>query len=127
MAQDAKLLVINDLPLEWYLKGLAEVTDRDPIEKIKTIKVAARTYGKWYMDPKNRKFGTMKYDIDDDPKNSQEYKGYSFEIRYPISTKMVDLTRNQVITYSGSLIKPWYFSSSDGRSLSALEYCQNSG
>lgn len=48
-------------------------------------------------------------------------------MRSPNVAKLVDATRNQVITYSGSIIKAWYHSSSDGRTLSALEYCQKNG
>ena len=36
---------------------------------------------------------------------------------------MVDATKNMVITYSGKLIKPWYFSVSDGKTLSFTQYC----
>jgi SpoIID/LytB domain protein len=127
MAQDGKLLVINDLPVEWYLKGMWEVSNGDLSEKIKTIVVASRSYAKWYMDPLHRKFSTRLYDGSDNPDEFQKYLGYSYEMRSPNVSKAVDLTRNQVIVLSGSLIKPWYFSSSDGRTLSALEYCQNSG
>jgi SpoIID/LytB domain protein len=41
--------------------------------------------------------------------------------------KLVDATRNQVIMYSGAIIKAWYHSSSDGKTLSELEYCKKSG
>jgi SpoIID/LytB domain protein len=79
------------------------------------------------MDPKNRKFNTNLYDGSDDPDVFQKYLGYSYELRSPNVSRLVDITRGQVITYSGKLIKPWYHSSSDGRTLSALEYCQNAG
>ncbi len=123
-AQDGKLIVINDLPIEWYLKGMWEVSNWDLPEKIKTIVISARSYARWYMDPRNRKFNTSLYDGSDDPDIFQKYLGYSYELRSPSVAKMVDATRSQVITYSGQLIKPWYHSSSDGRTLSALEYCQ---
>jgi SpoIID/LytB domain protein len=77
------------------------------------------------MDPRNRKFNTDLYDGSDDPDVFQKYLGYSYELRSPNVSKIVDATRGQVITYAGLLIKPWYHSSSDGRTLSALEYCQN--
>ena len=125
--QDGKLTLINDLPIEWYLKGMWEVSNGDLTEKIKTIVVSARSYARWYMDPKNRKFNTNLYDGSDDPDVFQKYLGYSYELRSPAVAKIVDATRGQVITYSGKLIKPWYHSSSDGRTLSALEYCQKNG
>lgn len=125
--QDGKLTLINDLLIEWYLKGMGEVSNTDLTEKIKTIVVSARSYAKWYMDPKNRKFNTNLYDGSDNPDEFQKYLGYSYELRSPRVAKIVDATRAQVITYSGKLIKPWYHSSSDGRTLSALEYCERNG
>ena len=122
--QNGKLVVINDLPVEWYLKWLGEVSDSDLSEKIKTIIVSARSYARYYMDTRNRKFATHLYDGSDNPDEFQKYLGYSYEMRSPNVAKLVDATRNQVITYSGSIIKAWYHSSSDGRTLSTLEYCQ---
>ena len=127
IAQDNKLVVINDLPIEWYLKGMWEVSNWDLSEKIKTIVVSARSYARWYMDPRNRKFAGQPYDGSDDPDVFQKYLGYSYELRSPAVARVVDATRGLVITYSGQLIKPWYHSSSDGRTLSALEYCQKNG
>jgi hypothetical protein len=49
LAQDNRLLVINELPVEWYLKGMGEVSNGDLPEKIKTIIVAARSYARHYM------------------------------------------------------------------------------
>ena len=123
--EDGILRVINDLPIEWYLKWLGEVSNTDLAEKIKVIIVAARSYARSYMDPKNRKFATNLYDGSDNPDEFQKYLGYSYELRSPNVAKLVDMTRNQVVTYSGKLIKPWYHSSSDGKTISALEYCQN--
>lgn len=127
ISQDDKLVVVNDLPIEWYLKGMWEVSNSDLTEKIKTIVVSARSYARWYMDPRNRKFAGQPYDGSDDPDVFQKYLGYSYELRSPAVARVVDATRGQVITYSGNLIKPWYHSSSDGRTLSALEYCQKNG
>ena len=79
------------------------------------------------MDPRNRKFAGQPYDGSDDPDVFQKYLGYSYELRSPAVARVVDATRGLVITYSGQLIKPWYHSSSDGRTLSALEYCQKNG
>lgn len=38
--------------------------------------------------------------------------------------KYVDETNGETITYGGAVIKPWYFSESDGRVRSYKEYCQ---
>ncbi len=40
--ENNSFVVVNRLPVEYYLKGLGEVSDGDLPEKIKTIVVAAR-------------------------------------------------------------------------------------
>jgi len=125
--ENGKLVVVNHLPMEWYLKGLGEVSNGDFAEKIKTIVVAARGYATYYMDPSHRKYNTNRYDGSDDPDSFQKYLGYSYELRSPNVAKLVDATRNEKIYYNGELIKPWYFSRSNGRTLSYQEYCSSSG
>lgn len=126
--ENGKIVVVNHLPLEWYLKGLGEVSNTDLPEKIKTITVAARGYASFYMDSKNRKYNTNRYDGSDNPDSFQNYLGYSYELRSPNVAKIVDATAGEIIYYKNEAIKPWYFSSSDGKTLSHLEYCQkNSG
>lgn len=66
-------LVVNELPLEDYLRGLGEVSNTDHPEKIKTITVAARSYAQYYMSKKNRKYNTMLYDGSDNPDEFQKY------------------------------------------------------
>ena len=122
--ENGKLAIINELPLESYLRGLGEVSNNDNPEKIKTILVAARSYANWYSDPANRKFPGKPYDASDDPEVFQKYLGYSFEQRSPNISKYVDETNGVVIQYNGKNIKPWYFSQSDGRTLSYKEYCE---
>lgn len=119
-----KLLVVNALPLEDYLRGLGEVSNTDNREKIKTITVAARSYARHYMEHVNRKYNTTLYDGSDDPDSFQKYLGYSYEMRSPNVSKQVKSTLGQVITYKGKIIKAWYFSSSAGRTLSYKEYCE---
>lgn len=121
---NGKLVIINHLPIEWYLKGLGEVSNGDLPEKIKTIIVAARSYANFYMDSKNRKYGTTRYDGSDDPDTFQKYIGYSYELRSPNVAKLVDETMWEIIYYKGEAIKPWYFSSSNGKTLSYKEYCE---
>lgn len=125
--QDGKLLVINELPIEDYLRGLGEVSNTDLTEKIKTIIIAARSYARYYIDPKNRKYDTPFYDGSDDPDSFQKYLGYGYEARSPNVSQLVKSTRGEVVTYSGSIVKVWYHSSSDGKTLSYQEYCQSQG
>ncbi|MFZ4461584.1 MAG: SpoIID/LytB domain-containing protein [Patescibacteria group bacterium] len=122
-----KLEVINELPLEDYLKGLAEISNGNNPEKVKTILVAARSYALWYTDPNNRKFPGKDYDGSDDPEIFQKYLGYGYESRSGDTAKLVEATNGQVVTYNGNLVKPWYFNDSDGRTRSAKEYCESNG
>ncbi|MBN2096233.1 N-acetylmuramoyl-L-alanine amidase [Candidatus Peregrinibacteria bacterium] len=112
---------IDELPLEDYLKGLAEVSNGDLYEKQKTIAILARTYARFYMDDSNRKFPGMPYDGSDDPAIFQRYLGYGYEIRSPNFVAAVAATKNKVVTYEGTLIKTPYFNQSDGRTRSAYE------
>ncbi|EKD30099.1 MAG: N-acetylmuramoyl-L-alanine amidase [uncultured bacterium (gcode 4)] len=120
-----KLVVVNELPLEDYLRGIAEVSNGDNEEKIKTILTAARSYAYFYSYPENRKFPGKTYDGSDNPDEFQKYLGYGYEKRSPMSSRLVDITNGQIITYGGVPIKPWYFSESSGQTLSAKQYCEN--
>jgi len=121
-AKDNKLIVVNTLYIEDYLKGLWEVSDTENIEKVKTIIISARTYATWYVT-KAKKFPGELYDWIDDPDQFQKYLWYVFESRSPNVNKIVEETNGQLITYNWELIKPWYFSNSDWKTLSYYEYC----
>jgi hypothetical protein len=45
------------------------------------------------------------------------------ETRSPNVNRIVEKTKNTVVTYNDEIIKPWYFSKSDGKTLSFLDYC----
>ena len=130
-----KILVVNELPLENYLRGMGEVSESVDVknypEKVKALIVSGRSYAYFYQNPKlslsERKFQTLLYDISDDPDESQVYKGYGYELRSPNYRRLVDDTRGEIVTYKGLPIKVWYFSSSDGRTLSYQEYCESRG
>ena len=121
-----KVWVINDLPLELYLRGIAESSSGAPQEFLKTMSVAARDYALYHV---NR--GGKYYENGQDIfhlKNSrngngddQVYKGYGLEARFPDLTAAVTATNGLVVTYNGSLAITPYFSNSDGRTRSAQE------
>ena len=117
---DDELVVINELPIEDYLRGLGELGPDDPVEKHKAIMVAARTYAKYYTDL-DEKFPGKPYHLDDDPAISQKYNGYSMEMRSSYTVNAAEETYGEVVTYDGELIKTPYFSQSDGRTRSAEE------
>ena len=117
---DGKLVVINELSLERYLKGLGEVSNSEEVEKIKAIMVAARTYAYYYMT-QDEKFPGKPYHVDDDPKVSQKYLGYGLEKRSPNVANGVVLTEGEVVTYNGAVVKTPYFNKSDGDSTKSAE------
>lgn len=110
---DGTLTVINELPLESYLKGLGEVSNNEKTEKIKAIMVAARSYAKYYMT-RDEKFPGKPYHLDDNPDNSQKYLGYGLEKRSPNVKTAVENTKGEVIGYDGKVVKAPYFNQSDG-------------
>ncbi|QQR83787.1 SpoIID/LytB domain-containing protein [Candidatus Peregrinibacteria bacterium] len=116
---DGRLHYINELPLEDYLKGLAEVSNGTPVEKQKAIAILARTYAQYYLSPDHRKFPGKPYDASDDPAIFQRYLGYGFEKRSPQFVQSLQSTQGLVVTYQGELIKTPYFSQSNGRTKSA--------
>lgn len=107
------LIVINELNLEDYMKGVAEVLNSDEPEKIKAVMVAARTYAAYYLDVEE-KFPGKPYNLDDNPDVSQKYLGYGFEKRAQNVANEVEATEGKVVTYEGALVKTPYFNQSDG-------------
>lgn len=110
---DGTLTVINELSMEDYLKGIGEVENGAPTEKIRTMMILARTYARYYLS-EDEKFPGMPYDLSDDPDESQKYLGYGYEKRAPNIVKAVRDTRGKVVTYKGKLVKTPYFSTTDG-------------
>lgn len=111
---DEETVLINELPLEDYIKGIAEVSNGDNIEKVKTILVLARTYAYYYLT-EDEKFAGKPYDLDDDPETSQKYLGYGFESRSENVAQAAEDTAGEVVTYKNKVVKTPYFSQSDGK------------
>ncbi|MCA9371097.1 MAG: N-acetylmuramoyl-L-alanine amidase [Candidatus Peregrinibacteria bacterium] len=118
---DGELILINELPLEDYLKGLAEEPDTEPPEKQKAFAVAARSYAAHYLQPENEKFPGMPYHGSDSPAVFQKYSGVTFEEANPLWVHSVSATANTVLMKEGSIVKAAYFSSDDGRTRSPEE------
>lgn len=118
--EDSNLILINELPLEDYLKGIAEVSNDAHAEKAKTILVLARSYAYYYMT-QDEKFPGKPYHLDDDPDSSQKYLGYGFEARSKNIVSYVEATEGEVVTYDGEVIKTPYFSQSAGYTKSAKD------
>ena len=116
-----KCWVINELPLEDYIKGVAEVSEELPAEYLKTMAVIIRTYAVYHISNKDKHPGEP-FDL----KNSlngngddQIYKGYGFTRRAPIFASMVDATKGQLIVYNKTPILAAFSSDSGGVSKDA--------
>ncbi len=112
---DGNLLIVNELPIEEYLWGLAEEPNTEPQAKKDAIHILARNYALVYSGPK-RKFQTEKYDLEDDPRSSQFYLGYDWEQYHPEQKELVKETRGMVGTYNGQPVILPYFTQSGGHS-----------
>lgn len=104
--------VINELPIETYLRGIAETSNISPQQYQRALLTAARTYAMYHVQRQTKhasKFFTIDATFD------QVYRGYGQEARSPNIVAAVDATRGQIVTYQGKLALTPYFSRSDGR------------
>ncbi|MBM7570315.1 SpoIID/LytB domain-containing protein [Aquibacillus albus] len=93
---------VNQLPLEDYLKGVVpfEVFPSWGLETLKAQALAARTYAASHMDK-----------VIDDTISYQVYGGYTWSEQ---TTKAVNETKGEVITYNDNLIDAYYSASNGG-------------
>lgn len=108
-ALSGRVWMVNELELEEYLKGIAEVPNAWPLEARKAQVVAARTFAM-------RRIATPKADIFDiyDDTRDQVYYGYNYEIAKPGITQAVIATNGIVVTYAGQPALTYYHSDSGG-------------
>jgi peptidoglycan hydrolase-like amidase len=105
--------VINELPIEEYLYGLAETSDTSHQKFKNALVTVARTYGVYHYERATKhakEFFHMNSTADD-----QVYKGYGYEMRNPRIHQAVEETRGVISTYQNATALTPYFSRSDGR------------
>jgi SpoIID/LytB domain protein len=115
VSSDGKLLqVIDTLGLESYLKGVvpAEMPSAWPAEALKAQAVAARSYALANMTTGRA------FDLYGDTR-SQVFGGVKVE--NAATSAAVDATKGQVVLYKGKVADTLFFSTSGGRTASALE------
>lgn len=119
---DGGLRLINELPIEHYMRGVAEISNGTDSEKIKTIMVAARSYAYYHISvAPDRKFPGKGYNLDDSPDRTQKYLGYGFEKRSANVVKALQETAGKIVTFKGKSVVIPYFNNSDGKTRSAEE------
>jgi len=113
---DNKLLVVNTLGLEDYIKGVLyhEVSHYWPKEVLKAQAIVSRTYAAYKIQENKDKDFHVSCDI-----YSQVYGGKTSE-RYRTS-RAVDETRGEVIIFNGSLIPAYFHASCGGHTEDAGE------
>jgi peptidoglycan hydrolase-like amidase len=105
--------VTEELPLEDYMRGIAETTNVSAFEFQKALVTAARTYA-LFVHSIGGKHKNEFFDLNTTG-NDQVYKGYVSELVRPNVVRAVEETRGTVVTYAGELAVTPYFSNSDGR------------
>lgn len=108
--KSGKLTVINNVPLEEYIKGVvpSEMPSSWEYEAHKAQAIAARSYALANLG-KRAKYG---YDLKDTPED-QAYNGASAET--PKTNTAVDDTKGIVLTYDTKIISAYYSASAGGQ------------
>lgn len=115
VSSDGKLVqVIDTVGLESYLKGVvpAEMPSSWPPEALKAQAVAARSYALANVT------AGRPFDLYGDTR-SQVFGGVKAE--NAVTSAAVDATKGQVVLYNGKVANTLFFSTSGGRTASALE------
>lgn len=113
--------LINELPVEQYLKGLAETTNSSPVEFQKVMATIARSYAmhhyfrgiQYGLPNASTKHSANYFHIDS--VYDQVYRGYNSELRLTGLTQAVEATAGVIVTYNTEPVITPYFSNSDGR------------
>lgn len=110
------LWVINELPIEYYVWGMGEATNSSPMEYLKALSVAYRTYGYWKV-----KNGTT-YDKEGfqvtDTGSSQVYGGFGREDNQPNIVSAAKATTGVIARYGDRIAITPYCSGTDGNTRS---------
>ena len=104
--------IINEVPLDFYVLGVAETYNTAPPEYIKALAVAARSYA-YALTSKlppteKRMFDVYPTTVD------QIYLGYNSELYMPRVAELAAQTNGEMVTYNGNPVITPYFSHSSG-------------
>ena len=103
---------VNELPLDDYVKGIAETDNLSNVEYIKAVLVAARSYAYYAINhgtaKDQRTFDVYATTYD------QLYLGYNSEVIMPNVVRAAIDTYGQMVTYQSEVVTTPYFGHSDG-------------
>ncbi len=108
IASGATVSVVNELPLETYLRGVipAEMPSSWPVEARVAQTIAARSYAAYHLHP-----ATGTFDVYDDTR-SQVYQGVHREMAASDAT--IAATANKVLRYGTALVNALFHSTAGG-------------
>jgi len=113
---DGKLLVVNILDLESYVKGVLyhEISHKWPLDAIKAQAVAVRTYAIYQKEMMKLKNYDLKADT-----SSQVYGGSSSETHK--TNRAVNFTYGEILNYSGRVFPTFFHATCGGTTENAGE------
>ena len=114
-----RLWIIEELPMEDYVRGLAETSNASPHEFQKALVTAFRTYALFVVSV-GGKHQSEFHDVNRTG-NDQVYKGYTSELVRSNVVRAAEETRGTAVTWSDQIAVTPYFSRSDGRTRSWSE------
>jgi len=117
-----ELWAINELRVEYYLRGLAESSDQGPENYLKALGIAARTYVLYHKVVTGGRNPARGYHIGK-TSDDQVYRGYEYEIITPRLASTFNKVKGVIVTNGegDEPVSTVYFSDSDGRTRSAKE------
>lgn len=104
-------VIVNEVAMEPYLKGLAEEPETHPTQTLNVIAVLARTYASYRVW--HPKYPGAPYHMLNTA-DSQVYWGYDYEKKAPNLTAAVNRTKGQVALYGGQPILAAYHGTCGG-------------
>ncbi|HSR89382.1 MAG TPA: SpoIID/LytB domain-containing protein [Candidatus Udaeobacter sp.] len=104
--------IINELPLDQYVAGVAETYNTAPTEYVKALMVAARSYANALIS-KNPPTDKRLFDVYPTTAD-QLYLGYNSELFMPKVAQAAADTAGEMVVYNGNPVITPYFSHSSG-------------
>ncbi len=117
-------VVINRTSFDNYMKGIAETSDSDNIEKQTLVLLLAKMYTLFYINGQNSHpsiSAGASYQAIDNPDMFQKYVWAGWEKTSKMSSTLLTNIRNKVVMYDGYVPILPYFSCSAGFTRSAKE------
>jgi stage II sporulation protein D len=116
---NGKMAVVNEVPFEQYLYAVvsSELSPAWPAEALKAQAVAARTFALAQG---------LKYEIAHVTDNTLDQAYFGMSKEFPTAVQAVEATKGEVLTYSNTLITPFYSSNAGGMTADPTEVWGNS-